>query len=603
MFRKKKNRKKEELNRKIDLKRNMRIYWEIVSKYKWFYLFVILMVLVVEGAHIAEKYLFKVVIDKGTEFSAGSLAAEALMGALLAVAAIYLSLLLAKAVSQWLKIHSANIFEGRMLYDLKTRYFNHIIHLGHKFHVSHKTGSLISRLTRGARGLEGITDFIIFDVAPLLLQFVLVAVAFMYMDSTSTLVLALTILGFIGFSVFISLKQQSTNLTANEMEDREKANIADVFMNIDSIKYYGKENFIKNRFSKLSANTTEWFIRLWHYGRWFNLGQSLILGLGTFFLFYFPILKFISGDITIGTVAFIYTAYIGLLGPLYGFVHSLRRLYMHMADVQDLFDYQKITNDIEEKPNSPKLKVVEGKIALKNVFFRYHDRNVIRDVSLDIKPGEKVALVGHSGSGKTTLIKLLYRLYDTNFGSIKIDGTDIKDVKQESLRSELSIVPQEAILFDDTIYENIRFSRPDATRQEIMKAMKFAQLDKFVKLLPKRENTIVGERGVKLSGGEKQRVSIARAILANKKILVLDEATSALDSKTEWEIQKDLKRLMEGRTSIIIAHRLSTIMHADKIVVMDKGKIAQLGRHNELINQPGVYRELWNLQKGGYIEE
>ncbi|MAG38284.1 metal ABC transporter permease [Candidatus Pacearchaeota archaeon] len=598
--RKKKNKNDD---RRIDLKRNMRIYWEIVSKYKWFYFFVILMVFIVEGVHIVEKYLFKIVIDRGTEFSAGTIASEILVGALLGVAAVYLSLLLVKAISQWFKIHLANLFEGRMLFDLKRRYFNHIIHLGNRFHTSHKTGSLISRLTRGSRGLEGITDFIIYDVAPLLLQFALLSVAFFYLDVTSTIVLALTIFCFIGFSVIISLKQQTTNLIANEAEDREKANIADVFMNIDSIKYYGKENFIKNRFAKIADNSKKWLIKLWHYGRWFNFGQSLILGIGTFFLFYFPLIKFLDGGITIGTVAFIYTAYGGLLGPLYGFVHSLRRLYMHLADVQDLFDYEKINNDIEDKVNAPKLKVKKGKIDFEGISFKYHDRKVINNVSLEINPGEKIALVGHSGSGKTTLVKLLYRLYDTDTGKIKIDGLDIRDVRQESLRGELSIVPQEAILFDDTIFENIRFSRPSATKAEVLRAMRFAQLDKFVKLLPQRENTIVGERGVKLSGGEKQRVSIARAILANKKILVLDEATSALDSKTEWEIQKDLKRLMEGRTSIIIAHRLSTIMHADKIVVMDKGRIVQLGKHNELINKPGVYKELWNLQKGGYIEE
>ncbi len=589
--------------RKVDFRRNLKIYWEIVSPYKWAYLFVILMVLIFEGLHVSEKYLFKVIIDNGTDFSNGALESKALISIFLIVAGIFIVISFVKAATNWLKIHASNIFEGSMLYDLKRRYFNHIIHLSHRFHVSHKTGSLISRLTRGSRGVEGITDFIIFDVAPLVLQFLIVAITFFYLDVTSMVVLSVTIFAFIGYSIYMSFAQQKTNLIANSAEDREKANIADVFMNIDSIKYYGKENFIKNRFAKISDNTRNWFVKLWHYGRWFNFGQSLVLAFGTFFLFYFPLLKFIDGRITIGTIAFIYTAYLGLIGPLFGFVHSIRRLYMHVADVQDLFDYEKFKNDIEDRKNAGKLRVKEGKINFDNISFKYYDRKVINNVSLKINAGEKIALVGHSGSGKTTLVKLLYRLYDVDSGAVKIDGEDIRDVQQESLRGELSIVPQEAILFDDTIYENIRFSNPRATKQEILKAMKFAQLDKFVNLLPRRENTIVGERGVKLSGGEKQRVSIARAILANKKILVLDEATSALDSKTEYEIQKALKELMKGRTSIIIAHRLSTIMHADKIVVMDKGKIVQSGKHSELIKKSGVYRELWNLQKGGYIEE
>ena len=274
-----------------------------------------------------------------------------------------------------------------------------------------------------------------------------------------------------------------------------------------------------------------------------------------------------------------------------------------MADFEDLFMYEKFENEIKDKPDAEDLKIEKGEIEFKDVTFGYHKRNVIDKVNLHINPGEKVALVGHSGSGKTTLVKLLYRFYDVNSGKISIDGKDIRDVNQESLRSELSIVPQEAILFDDTIYNNIAFSNLRAKRAEVLAAMKFAQLDKLIDNLPKKERTIVGERGVKLSGGEKQRVSIARAILADKKILVLDEATSALDSKTEYEIQKDLKKLMEGRTSIIIAHRLSTIMGADKIVVTDNGKIVQMGKHNDLIKKRGVYRELWDLQKGGYIEE
>jgi ATP-binding cassette subfamily B protein len=200
-------------------------------------------------------------------------------------------------------------------------------------------------------------------------------------------------------------------------------------------------------------------------------------------------------------------------------------------------------------------------------------------------------------------VKLLYRLYDVDRGNILIDGKNIRKFKQESLRSELSIVPQECILFDDTIYNNIKFSNPNASDKQIRKAMKFAQLDKLIESFPKKEKTIVGERGVRLSGGEKQRVSIARALLADKDILILDEATSALDSKTEHEIQKDLEKLMKGKTSIIIAHRLSTIMKADKIVVMDNGKIVQFGKHKDLIKKKGLYKELWDLQKGGFIEE
>jgi ATP-binding cassette subfamily B protein len=273
-----------------------------------------------------------------------------------------------------------------------------------------------------------------------------------------------------------------------------------------------------------------------------------------------------------------------------------------MADFESLFQYGKVDREVQDLPHSKKLKVRKGKIEFKNVTFKYHKRRIFRNFNLKIRKNTKIALVGHSGSGKSTLVKILYRLYNLERGQILIDDRDIKDYKQESLRSELSIVPQECVLFDDTIYNNIKFSKPTAKRKEVKKAIKFAQLDKIINTFPEKEKTIVGERGIKLSGGEKQRVSIARALLANKKILVLDEATSSLDSETEHEIQKDLEKLMRGRTSIIIAHRLSTIMNADKIIVLEKGKIVQEGKHNQLIRRKGVYKKLWSLQKGGYLE-
>jgi len=375
-----------------------------------------------------------------------------------------------------------------------------------------------------------------------------------------------------------------------------------MFMNIDSIKYYGRETYIKNKFNNLSAINRDSLVKYWNYFRWSDAGQSAILTLGTFFLMFFSIRSFLAGRITLGTLTFVYTIYGSLFGNLYGLLHGIRNYYRSIIDFNDLFQYGKIEQDVKDRDNAEVLKINEGSVEFKDVSFKYNIRNIFNEFNLKINPGEKVALVGHSGSGKTTLVKLLYRLYDVASGQITVDGKDIRDLKQESLRGELSIVPQECILFDDTIYNNIKFSKPDATKQEVMQAIKSAQLDKIISSFPYKENTIVGERGVKLSGGEKQRVSIARAILANRKILVLDEATSALDSETEHEIQKDLIQLMEGRTSIIIAHRLSTIMHADKIVVLEKGKIVQIGNHSELIAKPGQYSNLWNLQKGGYIK-
>lgn len=273
-----------------------------------------------------------------------------------------------------------------------------------------------------------------------------------------------------------------------------------------------------------------------------------------------------------------------------------------MSEFESLFKYGKIDQEVKDAPNAKRIRIKEGKIDFRDVTFAYKNRKILDKFTLEVPKNKKVALVGPSGAGKSTIVKLLYRFYEPNQGSILIDGKDIRRFKQEPLRGELSIVPQECVLFDDSIYNNIAFSNPKANRKEVFRAIKFAQLDKIIKKFSNKEHTIVGERGVKLSGGEKQRVSIARAILANKKILVLDEATSSLDSETEHEIQRDLFKLMEGRTSIIIAHRLSTIMRADIIIVIDKGRIVQKGTHDDLIKKDGLYKKLWELQKGGYID-
>ena len=486
--------------------------------------------------------------------------------------------------------------------DLKNKYFGHILGLDHKFHTSHKTGSLISRLIRGSSAMERMTDVIAFNFTPLIIQLTLVAASLIYFSVASAVTVAVVAVSFILFSYVIQRMQQSSRLETIRAEDREKANVSDVFMNIDSVKYFGKSGLICKRFRGLTDVSKRAHLKNWGYFRWMAAGQILIVVLGTFFLLYFPMMKFLAGEITIGTIVFIYTIYGNLMGPMWGFVHGMQAFYRSMADFQDLFEYGKVEKDIKDKSGAKDMKIRNGDIEFRDVDFRYAKRKIFSNFSLKVPRNKKIALVGHSGCGKSTLVNLLYRLYDVDKGAVLVDGKDIRDFKQESVRSEMAIVPQECVLFDDTIWNNIKFSNPSAKREEVWRAIKFSQLDEIIDEMPQKENTIVGERGVKLSGGEKQRVSIARALLANKKILVLDEATSSLDSETEHEIQKDLARLMEGRTSIIIAHRLSTIMHADKIIVMKRGKIVEMGRHGELVRKKGEYYRLWKLQKGGYIK-
>lgn len=589
--------------KKIDFKYNLKVYFSLLGKYKLIFSSLMLFILINESGKVLEKFLFKRIIDSGTDFSNGILSLDVFSQILIVVAITYIIIRLFMAIFDWLNSRTINTLDAKLMFDVKQKFFNHIVHLSHGFHTTHKTGSLISRLGRGQSGVERMTDFIAFNIAPLVFQLVLVGLSVFYFSRITTLIIVLTIFSVIAYSFILQQLQRAANIKHNEAEDIEKANIADVFTNIDSIKYFGKESTIKSRFAKILARTKEAALRNWNYFSWMNLGQSLIISIGSFSLFYVTISSFINKEINIGTVVLIYTMYFNLMGPMFGFISGMRNFYRSMADFNDLFQYGKVENDIKDAPNAKVLDIKSGKVEFRNISFSHQNRKIISNVSLVINSGEKIALVGHSGCGKTTLVKLLYRFYDVNSGSILIDGHDIKHFRQESLRSELSIVPQECILFDDTIYNNITFSKPHANRAEVFKAIKFAQLDQFINLLPSRENTIVGERGVRLSGGEKQRVSIARAILADKKVLVLDEATSSLDSKTEYSIQADLERLMENRTSIIIAHRLSTVMKADKIIVIEKGRIMQVGKHRDLIKKEGLYRNLWKLQKGGYLSK
>jgi ATP-binding cassette, subfamily B, heavy metal transporter len=586
---------------KINFKYNLKEYFSLLKEYRWTAIGLLITAIVVEGLFVVDKFLFKRLVDDGEAFVGGSLEKATFIEVLLVIGAIFVGIVILRAVGKWISETLLIKIEANLTRDLKKKYFNHILGLSHDFHTTHKTGSLISRLGRGSHAIEGMTDVLFYNLSPLILQLILVSFSLALFTLAPAIVLFVVVIIFIGFSYYIQRIQQSSKLLHVEAEDNEKGLVADIFTNIDSIKYFGKDRRIKKRFEKTINLTRERLIKNYNYFKWTSAGQTFILGVGTFFLIYFPLKQFLAGEITLGTLVFVYTIYGNIVGTLFSFVWGMRGFYRVMADFQDLFEYGKVRNDIKDKPNADDLVVNKGEIEFRNIDFSYGNRKLFKNFNLKINPNEKVALVGHSGCGKTTIVKLFNRFYDVQGGQILIDGRDIRDFKQESLRGETGIVPQECILFDDTIYNNIKFSRPNATRKEILRAIKLAQLDEIIKNFPKKENTIVGERGVRLSGGEKQRVSVARAILADKKVLVLDEATSALDSETEAKIQKALENLLKGRTAIMIAHRLSTIMNADRIIVLRGGKIIEQGSHDVLIRRNGEYKKLWNLQKGGYF--
>ncbi len=593
-----KNRRGEQIN----FKYNISEYWKVLKRRKGLFFSLMTTILIVEALLVVDKFLFKWLIDDGSLYLEDLIPKDIFVQTLLVIALIYIVVSITRVVGKWISIHLMNRLDSKLIQDVKIRYFNHILRLDHNFHTTHKTGSLISRLGRGSGAVENMTDIVLYNIAPLIFQLVVVGVSLAYFSIGPALVIVGITIAFVSYSFYIQHVQQSSKLVFNDNQDREKGFIGDVFTNVDSIKYYGKEKNISKRYDKTSEKTRKSLVRYWDYFRWFDSGQIFILSLGTLLLIYFPLMSFLAKEITIGTLVFIYTIYGNVVGPMFGFVWGMRGFYRSMADFQDLFEYGKVSNEIKDKPGAKDLIIRKGSVEFRNIDFGYGKRKIFKNFNLKIKPNEKVALVGHSGSGKTTLVKLLNRFYDVDKGKILIDGKDIRDFKQESVRSQTGIVPQECILFDDTLYNNVKFSRLGARREEILKAIEYARLKKIIKNFPKHENTIVGERGVRLSGGEKQRVSIARSLLANRKVLVLDEATSSLDSETEHEIQQALKELLKGRTSIIIAHRLSTIMNADRIIVLKNGEIIQQGKHEDLIKRRGEYKKLWDLQKGGYVE-
>src|SRR5579871_700459 len=586
----------------IDFSYNFRVYLGFLKKYKWRCFFLAGLIFFITALDPLFNIYFGRVVDAATQYLNNQKTLGEFETLLVPLLGVLLAIPFARALARWQNLSWINRLESRLIADIKRYFFNHILSLSHGFHTSHKTGSLISRLIRGSGAVETMTDVFVFQFIPILFQMALSGVLIAHVTQPVGWVVLATVVSYMGFSYYFVLRQRRPNAMYNNISDVEKANISDVFTNIESIKYFAKERDMEGRFFDISEKTRELQQHFWDQYKVSESGQYFIVGIGTFFLIYFSMGDIKAKTLSMGGFVFVFTQFGTLLQYLSGFVMGIRNMYRAVADFEDLFQYGKVDNEIKDKPGAKTLHLEKGAIEFRNLVFTYRKRPILSGFTLKVPAHKRVAVVGPSGAGKTTLIRLLYRLYDLERGEILLDGQGIREVTQTSLRDSLSMVAQECILFDDTLYNNIAFSNTEAPRQKVFQAMRFAQLEKFIEGLPSKENTIVGERGVKLSGGEKQRVSIARALLADKKILVLDEATSSLDSETEHEIQKGLQGLMKGRTCILIAHRLSTIMSADIIVVLDKGKVAQQGSHRELIRKPGLYRKLWNLQKGGYIE-
>ena len=483
--------------------------------------------------------------------------------------------------------------------ELNRRTFEHLHQLSLRFHLERRTGGLSRVLERGARAIELIIRMGILNVVPTALELLLVcAILFYYFDAFYVLIVLATVTVYMWFTFAASEWRISIRREMNDSDTDANTKAIDSLLNFETVKYFGNEDLEARRFDKSMARYERAAIKTYYSLAVLNTGQAAIFTVGMTAVMWLAARGIAAGTHTIGDFAMINVLMIQLYMPLNFMGMVYREIKQGLVDIEVMFAVLGQTPEVRDAPDARPLVCAEGAIRFENVSFSYDpDRPILKDLSFEVPAGKMVAIVGPSGAGKSTISRILFRFYDIQAGRVTIDGQDIRTVTQDSLRAAIGVVPQDTVLFNDTILYNIRYGSPDATDEEVIAAAKMAQIDDFIASLPDGYQTMVGERGLKLSGGEKQRVAIARTLLKGPPILILDEATSALDTHTEKEIQDALDRVSRDRTSLVIAHRLSTIVHADNILVLEKGRLVEQGTHAELLAKDGVYAGMWNRQR------
>ena len=479
--------------------------------------------------------------------------------------------------------------------------FEHLHALSLRFHLDRQTGGLSRVIERGVSGIEFLLNFMIFNIVPTLLEILMVCgILWGLFDWRFAAVTAVTIFGYIAFSLLVTEWRIKFRREMNERDTEANTKAIDSLLNFETVKYFGNEAHESRRYDGALKQYERAAIRSKVSLAMLNIGQAGIIAIGLVVINAMAALGVIAGTMTVGDFVLVNAYLIQLYMPLnfLGFVY--RQIRQSLTDMDAMFGLLKVEREVADKPGAPALAVSGGEVTFDHVNFAYDERRpILKDVGFTVPPGRKVAIVGPSGAGKSTVSRILFRFYDVTEGAVRIDGQDIREVSQQSLRAAIGIVPQDTVLFNDTIYYNIAYGRPEATPAEIEEAARMARIHDFVMSTPDGYQTRVGERGLKLSGGEKQRVAIARTILKQPAILLFDEATSALDTHTEQEIQKSLDEVSANRTTLVIAHRLSTVVGADEIIVLDQGRIVERGRHAELLASGGAYAAMWQRQQEG----
>ena len=477
--------------------------------------------------------------------------------------------------------------------------FRHLHSLSLRFHLDRQTGGMTRDIERGTNGISTLLSYLLFSILPVVLEFALVAAVLLgRFDWRFAAITFGAVAVYIAFTVLITEWRMEIRRRANELDSKANTRAIDSLLNYETVKYFGNEDFEARRYDENlrkyedAATKSESSLGL------LNIGQSLIIAAAVTALMLLAAEGVVARTFTLGDLVLVNGLLIQLYIPLNVLGMVYRNVKQSLLDMDRMFSLLSEHQEVRDRPGAPELSVGPATVEFEKVSFSYEpERQILFDVNFAIPAGHRVAVVGHSGSGKSTLARLLYRFYDVSGGRILVNDVDVRDMKQSSLRAAIGIVPQDTVLFNDTILYNIRYGRTEASDEEVVEAARAAHIHEFIESLPAGYQSMVGERGLKLSGGEKQRVAIARALLKNPRILIFDEATSALDSRAEKAIQAELERVSQGRTTLVIAHRLSTVMDADQILVLAHGRIVERGTHRQLLDYQGEYERMWALQQ------
>ncbi len=488
---------------------------------------------------------------------------------------------------------------------LALKIFDHLLKLSLRFHLDRKTGAITTAIERAQDGLDyifwGIFLFMINTIIEMILVMIIISFLYGFLYSSSLLLVMIAYLFFTAFALNKSVKVQEHY---NDKRQEASARVVDALLNIETVKYFDNEHYEHEQCDEILHEQEDAGVRKYQYDSILQIGQNVIVGIGLIVLTWLSGNAVIQGRMQVGDFVLINSYLLQFIYPLNHLGYILRTIRKGLNDVGAAMNLLKFKPEIKDAPHAVDIKINQAEIVFDNVKFNYDERRqILKGISFTVPAGKSVAVVGATGSGKSTIARLLYRFYDITGGSIQINGHDIRTITQHSLHRAIGIVPQDTILFNNTLYYNVAYARPSATKQEIEEVIRMAHLDAFIKRLPDGYHTEVGERGLKLSGGEKQRIAIARVLLKKPAIYIFDEATSALDTHTEREIQNNLEEISTGATTLTIAHRLSTVINADNIIVLDHGIIAEQGTHQELLERNGLYAQLWQKQMHDSLAE